>query len=295
MQPAAAPKLRKPTTEEANAIAAAREIKAALPERVAFTVKQSRPGVAEIGQPHTEGSGWFAQIAVAVGSSAPGFIDESLARIGNAASDGKQFVTDSQLNGAMAILGAINPQDELETILGEQIIASHVASMELYRRMKLNLGENIEAANAYANMSTKVSRTMAVHVETLAKLRSGGKQTHEVRYVYVNGPAVFGDGTQAVFGGGGTHPRAGLCGKANRPQVPCMAPALGLPLRSQDPARDGLPSAGHEGAEEVPAPRRQEPRRPQGKSERALSDGAAHPGTTRRPSTGSRRAVNDRD
>ena len=49
---------------------------------------------------------------------------------------------------------------------GEQIIASHIASMDFLARARANAVEYVASAAAYVGMATKVSRTMAAHIET---------------------------------------------------------------------------------------------------------------------------------
>lgn len=209
-----------------------------------------------IRNPHTDGAGWHAHMTDSFGTSSEAFSNQSFVRIANAVADSQKPPTELQANAALALMGAIAPRDELEAAIAEQIIAAHMASLDFLHRARLNAGEYVETAAAYTSMATKVSRTMTAHVETLARLRSGGKQIHEVRYVYVNGPAVIGDNAQAVFGG----PEGGV--RTENVDQPHGQPALayipGSPvpaLRSEDPGRDALSRAGDPGAEALQEPR----------------------------------------
>src|SRR6185437_1496560 len=135
--------------------------------------------------------------------------------------------------------------------------------------------DTVPTMEAYTNMATKVSRTMAAHVDTLAKLRSGGKQTHEVRYVYVSGPAVIGDHNQAVLGSPSTPAQRQKLAQCHAPDAiagPAAPPSL--PLRSEDEARDRVPLASGEGPEEMPDARGEKPRRADGQGERPIRERA---------------------
>lgn len=277
--------LREPTEAEAKAIAAAEEILAARPSRVVANVEKIGPaGVLTVQQPHSNGEGWSKQLVATLGTSSPDFADEALKRVANAVGDGRSTVTTSQYSGALALMGGIDPQNELEAAIGEQIIAAHVASMDFMRRARCNAGESFEIAAAYANMATKVSRTMATHVETLAKLRSGGKQQVVVKHIYVQGDAYVGDDGQAVFGGVEGQGGGGGGRKAGQPhtQPHTLAYAPGEPLWGADADGIAMPSASGSRSEALSDARlRAGIGSAQGEGERPLSHGLAHPGTSR--------------
>jgi len=289
---AAEPSVRDPTAHEVRAIVDARRAYEARPTRAKVKLQGTEGSTLKLSNAHNDTDGWAIHLADMIGTSSRAFTDETIRQLANAVSNGRTTVTEVELNSALALMGAVAPKDELEAAIGVQIVASHFASLDFLSRARSNAGEYRETAEAYAGMATKVSRTMAAHVETLTKLRSGGKQTHEVRYVYVNGPAVFGDGTQAVFGGVGTQGGGGFCGKAGQPHaVASLADAAGLQMWGEDPQRQALPIARGVGSEAMPdAWRRARIRSPDRQGERALSDGPAHAGATRGARTGPRRA-----
>ena len=120
------------------------------------------------------------------------------------------------------------------------------------------------------------SRTMATHVETLAKLRSGGKQQVIVKHVYINGNAVVGDGTQAVFGdvggrgdGGPDHPQSHA-----QPAANALIPAL----LSEDASGLAVPVAGGQRAATLPDARWNEPGWASGPRERQVHSRLADEG-----------------
>lgn len=235
-----------PSARQALAIAAATERQKARPARATMTVKVTDKTVLQISNPHSDGRGWSDHVNDTFGTTSRAFSEQSLMRIVAVLQERTEAATQVQINAALALLGAIAPRDELETVIGEQIVAAHVLSMGLMHQAKCS--DTIPRMEAYTNMATKVSRTMAAHIDTLGKLRSGGKQTHEVRYVYVNGNAVVGDGAQAVFGGidtpnGGPHAR-----KPGQPHESGVQALCGPEMRREDPGRDAVPVGGHAGS-----------------------------------------------
>lgn len=293
---AASVALPDPTPEERKAIAQATEARAVRPARTSVVLKNrlAEGGGLAISNPHSDGLGWDDQMKDAFGTTSDAFANQAFMRLANAFGSQINPPTEGALNGALALLGAIDPQNELEAAIGEQIISAHVTSLDLLSRARLNAGQHVDAAAAYANMATKVSRTMALHVETLTKLRSGGKQTHEVRYIYINGNAVVGDGAQAVFGdaevggGGGDERKRGQ--PHGQPALAHIPGALVPPMRREDPCGDAVSGPGNSGAEALQEPWRPEPRSAHGKGERALSDRAMDKGVEGSPRARSRRA-----
>ena len=281
------PTFRQPTQAEREAIEAAKASIVGRPTRAEVKLHGVSGGTLSLGQAHADGTGWNAQLTDVFGTSSRAFSSQALARVATAVKDGRgSGPTEEQTNAALALMGAIAPRDELEAAIGEQIIATHLASLDLLARARLNAGEYVGSAAAYTTMATKVSRTMATHVEALAKLRSGGKQTHEVRYVYVNGPAVFGDHAQTVIGGAGTLAGGGENTKPGQSLAQINDGSSRLPeMWSQDPGRDALPVPRGEGSAAMSDARRQgwSPNR---EGERPLQDRAVDPGVARRPTAG---------
>lgn len=253
----AAPELREPTASETKAFgeAATRQLKR--PERAKLKVTETAPRSIAYEPPHKNAAGAYALVREAFGTRSSAFAGHALLELANMAGDpGKP--SEEAINAALAILGAIEPRDELEAAMAEQIIAAHVASLQFLNRARANMGEYRDTACAYVNAATKLSRTMAVQIEALAKLRNGGKQTHEVRYVYVNGP-VLGAGAQAVFGLPGGGVRGSNFDQPHGGSDPAaLAFAPGVPVWREDPTRDALPVAGGEGEEALPDARRSE-------------------------------------
>lgn len=261
-KPKAEPKPgRDPSASERRAIEAANEAQAARPARARVTVASSKDRCVSLEMPHSDAMGAAALLRETFGTRSEGFTDHSLQQLANALIAGDD-VTTRQYEAGLALMGAIAPRDELEAAIGLQIVATHTASLDLMQRARLNAGKYVESAAAYTNMATKLSRTMAAHVETLAKLRSGGKQTHEVRYIYVNGPAAFGPGAKAAaaYGqGGGQFGNPGQSHTA--PQLAHLGGQLCPPVWSENAEGVALSVPGCGGPEALPDARGDEPGR----------------------------------
>lgn len=189
-----------------------------------------------------------------------------------------------QLEEGIAYVQAVDPQSELEAMLAVQMWATQNLTMSLSG--KFSRATELPQFQAIGGLFNKTARTFASQVETLQKLRTGGKQQVEVRYVYVDAR------TQQVFngvgGGGGSHEAIPQPHAPALPGVIGHAVAGGLPLPCEDPRRDALPGTGDAREEALPDAWGQEPRRSDRSRERPLrpratdeSDGDA-PGSGRR-------------
>jgi hypothetical protein len=105
-------------------------------------------------------------------------------------------------SAAVEALAGIKPQDELEGMIGAQLIACHLASMECYRRAMLP-DQSLEVRHCNLNSANKLSRTYSTLLEALNRHRGKGQQKVTVEHVHVHagGQAVVGN---VEAGGGGT-------------------------------------------------------------------------------------------
>jgi hypothetical protein len=114
---------------------------------------------------------------------------------------------DQQLNATAAALIGIGPQDELESMIAAQLIASHNSAMESFRRAMLN-DQTFEGRRENLAQANKLSRTYATLLDALNRHRGKGQQRVTVEHVTVNagGQAVVGvvspSASQAPGGGG---------------------------------------------------------------------------------------------
>jgi len=100
---------------------------------------------------------------------------------------------DDLIEGSLALLQGIGPKNEIEAMLAAQMIATHFCSMEMTGRTQ-SVEQTQDMLSCNSNMAIKFMKTFCTQLETLNKLRNGGKQTIQVQHVNVQ------DGGQAVVG-----------------------------------------------------------------------------------------------
>lgn len=196
----------------------------------------------------------LARILLTLETRVQDFALRALKRIADLTSFGGDLDSEA-INAAFALIRAVEPKNELEATIAIQMAEVDALAAQCMVRASKG-GQTLELRESYIRQATKLQRTFALQLEQLGRLRSGGKQTHEVRYVYVNGPAVFA-GDNASFGGGGQ--------SGNRPQsdTPVTSLALegGLPMWSADPFGGAMPRPGGQRKEAMQDARRDQPRR----------------------------------
>ena len=163
---------------------------------------------------------------------------------------------DRQLSATVAGLTGIGPKDELEGMMAAQLIASHNAAMECYRRAMIG-EQTFEGRRENLNQANKLSRTWVALLDGLNKHRGKGQQKVTVEHVHVHA------GGQAVVGavetsGGGAHEN-----RKDQPHAKRIAHAPEPTLRSEDAGREALPVPRH-GERPLPDARRKITRRSAG-------------------------------
>jgi hypothetical protein len=148
-------------------------------------------------------------------------------------SDAEQIKKQNSAN--LSFLSGINPNDELEGMLAAQLLASHNAAMECYRRAMIS-EQPFEGRRENLSQANKLSRTHATLLEALNRHRGKGQQkvTVEHVHVYEGGQAIVGN----VEGTGGGIPTK----LEDQPHVLGYAP--GQTLRSANAEREAVPVAG---------------------------------------------------
>lgn len=106
------------------------------------------------------------------------------------ASKGK--IEEGTANQALAMLSVLNPQDEIESMLVAQIIATH--SLISDRTRCVRHAETIVQLEANGTLLTKLQRTFLQQLEALQRYRGKGQQVVRVERVHVH------DGGQAIVG-----------------------------------------------------------------------------------------------
>src|SRR6478735_2284016 len=140
---------------------------------------------------------------------------------------------------AVEALIGIKPKDEIEGMIGAQLVACHIASMECYRRAMLP-DVPFDQRHGNLNSANKLSRTYSTLVETLNRHRGKGQQKMTVEHVHVY------EGGQAIVGnvesrGGGFAPKS-----KEQPLAKQITHAPGQPMPSPDTSREPVSVAGDE-------------------------------------------------
>jgi len=109
------------------------------------------------------------------------------------ATDTSAKSSESELNGALALIDELEPRDAFESMLVSQMVATYNAAMELIGRgRRTDWADNLERN---INLSNRLMVTYTKQMQTLHKHRQGGKQTVTVKHVNVEsgGQAIVGD------------------------------------------------------------------------------------------------------
>jgi hypothetical protein len=129
----------------------------------------------------------------------------------------------------------VQPRDEVEGMLAAQLLATHNAAMECFRRAMLEQ-QSFEGRRENLNQANRLVRSYATLVEALNRHRGNGHQRVTVEHVHVH------QGAQAIVGAvhqGGGAPRQ------TQKEPPHASRAIAheprTPLRSPDPEREAVP------------------------------------------------------
>jgi hypothetical protein len=140
-----------------------------------------------------------------------------------------------QMMAAVDGLIGINPRDELEGMMAAQLIASHSAAMECYRRAMIG-EQSFEGRRENLNQANKLSRSFSTLLDALNRHRGKGQQKVTVEHVHVH------SGGQAIVGAVG--PGGGIASKdEEQAHAKQLTYAPEQPLRSPDAARELMPVA----------------------------------------------------
>jgi hypothetical protein len=135
----------------------------------------------------------------ALGNTDSDFLKGLLTQLASASSKGTE-ADETVLNFMLSVVKAVEPKDEVETMIAAQMAAIHVATMTFARR--LSNVENIPQQDSAERALNKLARTFAAQVEALKRYRTGGEQKVTVQHVTVsdNAQAIVGN---VSAGGGG--------------------------------------------------------------------------------------------
>jgi hypothetical protein len=234
-------------------------------------LKAGWSGSLMVGAPHNDANGFTAQLTEALGANDPRAADFLLMSALNAGFGPKptdEATAVASVRGAEAALAFVadmQPRSSLETMLLLQLAGLHGSAMTQARHTAR--ADDRSALADHNRMLNQTARTTAALAEAFHKLRTGGKQQVEVRYVYVDAR------TQTVVNTGGG--QGGGLSDFPQPHAPAFgavsyAPAPGLPMRSEDTGGDALPIARDQREAPLSDARRKEPRRAARTVERQL-------------------------
>jgi hypothetical protein len=139
------------------------------------------------------------------------------------------------LHAVIASMTGIAPQDEVEGMLAAQMVATHAATMECFRRAAIE-GQNFEGREQNLRFADRLSRTYALQLDALKRHRRKADQTVRIERVVVQ------DGGQAIVG---NVTRGGGDGERNdeQPHAPEITDESGAEVWGEDTLRESVPVA----------------------------------------------------
>ena len=185
-------------------------------ERITCDVSRSLP-------PDGDYKVWIDRLKSALGTTSMEFVDATLFQLQAAARLPNSGVSETAVNAALAMIKGERPDGETETALVVQMACVHAATMAVLGRLGGGHGGDRHVL-ASATAASRLSRTFAILVETLRRLRSGGSQVIRIERVDVR------EGGQAVIG--------------NRPRGRCSILRQSFPTTRPSKTSDFLRGSG---------------------------------------------------
>jgi hypothetical protein len=249
-----------PGPKTSAAIKRAREKHDRLPRRPFMAVETGEDGKPQMVATHSDEVGHSEWLHASLGTTSASFLIQQMnsLEVATAGTDHGGEPNVFGLNAALALIGAIDPQDELEGALATQMVGCHSLSMAMLCRAKST--SRTDQLQLYGNLAVKLQRTFVAQVEALARLRGKGQQTVRVEHVTVHpgAQAIVGDVHHHAPGVPGAYSETKDRPHETSAAATTTAPSAALP--SPDPQGFGVPVPGH-AERPVPAPRRTVTRR----------------------------------
>jgi hypothetical protein len=166
--------------------------RAARADGPAITLTMDKDRVLTIGLKHDDLTLAHGLAMADLGTSSSAFKNAVLSQIAAIGAPGSP-VCERNTNFLLSVVQAVQPRDELETMLAIQMGAIHAATMTLARR--LNNVDTIPQQDAAERALNKLARTYTMQMEALKRYRTGGQQKVTVEHVTVNagGQAIVGN------------------------------------------------------------------------------------------------------
>lgn len=155
----------------------------ALPVRPEPVVHFQEGSAVKVDAPHSDEQGQAYALMDALATQSNAFVSKQLRHVMNAYDAGGEPCSED-LGSALAIVAAIEPQNELEAALAVQMALTHNLAASVTARAQRCA--TMKGMTDYGNLATKAARTFTAQLEALTKLRTGGKQVVEHRHVYID-------------------------------------------------------------------------------------------------------------
>lgn len=228
----------------------------ALPLRPFMVAEEAEDGTRQMAASHSDAAGHSAWVMSSLGTASASFLIQQLnsLEVATAGAAAGSEPNVAGVNAALAMLGAIDPQDELEGALATQMVGCHSLSMAMLCRAKSTT--RTDQLQLYGNLAVKLQRTFTAQIEALARLRGKGQQTVRVEHVTVQA------GAQAIVGDVHHHgPGRGRGHRKNKEQPHGTSqPTERAALPSPNSIGDGVPVP-RDAKRAVQTSRRTKPRR----------------------------------
>jgi hypothetical protein len=163
------------------------------PRPVRVKLRRVNASLAKNYPPDGETKIWWRRLKKALGTTSSDFVNTSLCQLQAAARLPFSGVSEIAVNGALAMIEAAAPKDEMEGALAVQMACTHSAVMAVLARLGGGGGSEGRVV-ALGSTAARLLRAYSTQVEVFRRLRHGGNQYVRVEHVHVN------DGGQAVIG-----------------------------------------------------------------------------------------------
>ena len=156
-------------------------------------IKGIQGNVVSFGSPGPTELAWRKQLQTAFGTVSDAFVDMALHHLERAARMPGDGASDMAINGAIAMIAAFAPKNEVEAALALQAACTHMVVMVMMARIGGGHGGD-RRLPALTSAAAKLMRAHCMQLETFRRLRGGGEQKIIVKHVTVN------EGGQAIVG-----------------------------------------------------------------------------------------------
>lgn len=144
--------------------------------------------------PSGDGTGWWARLKAALGTSSSDFVNATLFQLQSAARLPNSGLSEIAMNAALSFIESAKPQTEIEAALVIQMACTHTAGMAVLSRIGGGHGGDRHVA-MMAAAASKLLRAYALQTDTLRRTRGGGSQFMRIEHVHIepNAQAVIGN------------------------------------------------------------------------------------------------------